>query len=46
MQLNVEQKKPLQWIEAKQPVLGIFHLTTDLPPMIDKGVPVANQIRT
>ncbi len=38
MQLNVEQKKLLQWIEAKQPVLGIFHVMTDLRPMIDKGL--------
>jgi hypothetical protein len=38
MQLNVEQKKLLQWVEAKQPVLGIFHVMTDLRPMIDKGL--------
>ncbi len=38
MQLNVEQKKLLQWIEAKQPVIGIFHVMTDIRPMIDKGL--------
>jgi hypothetical protein len=38
MQLNVEQKKLLRWIEAKQPVLGLFHVMTDLRPMIDKGL--------
>jgi len=38
MQLNVEQKKLLRWVEAKQPVLGIFHVMTDLRPMIDKGL--------
>ena len=38
MQLNVEQKKLLRWIEAKQPVIGIFHVMTDLRPMIDKGL--------
>jgi hypothetical protein len=38
MQLNLEQKKLLRWIEAKQPVLGFFHVMTDLRPMIDKGL--------
>ena len=38
MQLNLEQKKLLRWVEAKQPVLGIFHVMTDLRPMIDKGL--------
>jgi hypothetical protein len=37
MQLNTEQRKLLQWIEAKQPVLGFFHVMTDLKPMIDGG---------
>lgn len=37
MQLNPEQKKLLEWIEAKEPVLGMFHVMTDLKPMIDGG---------
>ncbi len=42
MQLNAGQKKLLEWIEAKQPVLGMFHVMTDLKPMIDGGF-VENQ---
>jgi hypothetical protein len=38
MQLNLEQKKLLRWIEAKQPVIGIFHVMANLRPMIDKGL--------
>lgn len=37
MQLNAEQKKLLEWVEAKEPTLGIFHVMTDLKPMIDGG---------
>lgn len=37
MSLNGEQKKLLEWVEAKQPVLGLFHVMTDLAPMIDEG---------
>ena len=36
MQLNVDQKKLLRWIEAKQPVIGIFHVMTDLRPMMPR----------
>jgi hypothetical protein len=38
MQLNGEQKKLLEWVEAKQPVIGIFHVMTDIAPMIDGGL--------
>jgi hypothetical protein len=37
MQLNGEQKRLLEWVEAKQPVIGIFHVMTDIKPMIDNG---------
>ena len=37
MQLNAGQKKLVEWVEAKQPVLGMFHVMTDLKPMIDGG---------
>ncbi len=37
MQLNGEQKRLLQWVEAKQPVIGIFHVMTDIKPMIESG---------
>lgn len=38
MQLNGEQRRLLQWIEAKEPVLGVFHVMTDLAPMIREGL--------
>ena len=37
MQLNDGQKKLLEWVEAKQPVIGMFHVMTDIKPMIDGG---------
>ncbi|UDL94896.1 MULTISPECIES: hypothetical protein [Lichenihabitans] len=37
MQLNGEQKRLLEWVDAKQPVIGIFHVMTDIKPMIDNG---------
>ena len=37
MQLNGEQKRLLEWVEAKQPVIGMFHVMTDIKPMIDGG---------
>ena len=37
MQLDGQQMKLLQWVEAKQPVIGIFHVMTDIKPMIDQG---------
>jgi hypothetical protein len=38
MQLNASHKKVLQWIEAQQPVIGLFHVMTDLKPMIESGL--------
>jgi hypothetical protein len=38
MQLNGEQRRLLQWIEAKEPVIGVFHVMTDLAPMIRDGL--------
>jgi hypothetical protein len=38
MQLNGEQKKLLQWVEARQPIIGMFHVMTDIKPMIDNGL--------
>jgi hypothetical protein len=37
MELNGQQKKLLQWVEAKQPVIGMFHVMTEIKPMIDGG---------
>ena len=37
MQLNGQQKKLLEWVEAKQPVLGLFHNMENIKPMIDGG---------
>jgi hypothetical protein len=37
MELNGQQKKLLEWIDAKQPVIGLFHVMTDIKPMIDHG---------
>ncbi len=37
MELNGQQKKLLQWVEAKQPVIGMFHVMTEIKPMIDVG---------
>ena len=38
MELNGQQKKLLEWIDAKQPVIGLFHVMTDIKPMIDGGL--------
>jgi hypothetical protein len=38
MQLSGEQKKLLKWIEARQPRIGMFHVMTDIKPMIDRGL--------
>ncbi len=37
MQLNDVQMKLLQWVEAKQPTIGMFHVMTDIKPMIEGG---------
>lgn len=37
MTLDGQQVKLLKWVEAKQPVIGIFHVMTDIKPMIDGG---------
>ncbi len=37
MQLNGEQRRLLEWVDAKQPVIGLFHVMTDIKPMIDGG---------
>ncbi len=38
MELNGQQKRLLQWVEAKQPIIGMFHVMTDIKPMIDHGL--------
>jgi hypothetical protein len=38
MQLDVHQQKLLRWVEAKQPVLGIFFNMSELNPMIHGGL--------
>ena len=38
MELNGHQKKLLQWVEAKQPVIGLFHVMTEIKPMIEVGL--------
>ena len=38
MQLNGEQKKLLEWVEAKQPIIGLFHVMTNIAPMISSGL--------
>jgi len=38
MELNASHRKVLEWIEATQPVIGIFHVMTDIAPMIAKGL--------
>ena len=37
MQLDVHQHKLLRWVEAKEPVLGIFFNMSELDPMIAGG---------
>ena len=37
MQLDVHQTKLLRWVEAKEPVLGIFFNMVELDPMIHGG---------
>ena len=37
MQLDVHQQKLLRWVEAKEPVLGIFFNMSELDPMIAGG---------
>ena len=37
MQLDVHQQKLLRWVEAKEPVLGIFHNMSEIKPMIEGG---------
>ena len=34
MQLDNNQQKLLRWVEAKEPVLGIFFNMSELDPMI------------
>ena len=38
MSLDRDQRKLLQWIEAKQPVIGLFHNMTNIKPMIEGGL--------
>ena len=38
MSLDREQRKLLQWIEAKQPVIGLFHNMENIKPMIEGGL--------
>jgi hypothetical protein len=38
MQVDVHQQKLLRWVEAKEPVLGIFFNMSELKPMIDGGL--------
>jgi len=38
MHLEPSQKKVLEWIEAQQPVIGLFHVMTDIKPMIETGL--------
>ncbi len=38
MQLDMNQTKLLRWIEAKEPVLGIFFNMSELDPMIRGGL--------
>ena len=37
MQLNGDQRDLLKWVEAKEPVLGVFHNMANIKPMIDGG---------
>ncbi len=37
MQLDNNQQKLLRWVEAKEPVLGIFFNMSELDPMIHSG---------
>ena len=37
MTLDGHQVKLLKWVEAKQPVIGMFHVMTEIKPMIDRG---------
>ena len=37
MELDGHQKKLLEWVEAKQPVIGLFHNMQNIKPMIDGG---------
>ena len=37
MQLDVHHHKLLRWVEAKEPVLGIFHNMAEIKPMIEGG---------
>jgi hypothetical protein len=38
MQLNGEQKKLLEWIRAKEPVIGLFYVMSNIQPMIEGGL--------
>lgn len=38
MQLDTNQQKLLRWVEAKEPVLGIFFNMSELDPMIHGGL--------
>ena len=37
MELDNHQKRLLEWVEAKQPVIGLFHNMANINPMIDRG---------
>jgi hypothetical protein len=38
MQMTLSHRKVLEWIEAQQPIIGLFHVMTDIKPMIDQGL--------
>jgi hypothetical protein len=38
MQLTPSHQKVLEWIEAQQPVIGMFHVMTEIGPMIANGL--------
>lgn len=38
MELNDSQKRVLKWVESQQPVIGMFHVMTEIRPMIAGGL--------
>ena len=38
MQLSSEQKKLLEWVRAKKPMIGLFYVMSNIQPMIEGGL--------
>ena len=38
MELTDSSIRLLQWVETREPVLGMFHVMTDIRPLVTRGL--------